>query len=344
MKIKKPPRSKNEMPLKTTGTPENFVSFSMTQQRIRFNDASATPHIGELLISFLEMDFREYEKRRQNIVVDIEADFLEDNQAYVANWIRGELNELRGQHPYFRTLCENTLNTTHYSELLENTFHLVKIQTQFKEATEFCLWRGYVPELEFHNTQQRYYLYHLINNAPFEDLGINAKVFYEPMQRKPGFDLTRNDLNLSELLPYVEDRESILFAEQYFCSDIASLLYVAFNKMIAFDIQVKRCENCRRFFMLQGLRSARYCNRPADDKGNTCRIISTNRNYKEKVSSDPNHKIYRATLKRLNIRKNKDIISPEEYDALKEKIAGLRRDVKKGVLSSDDYKSQMRSI
>ena len=343
MKKKLLPRKKNEVPLKTFGTPDNFISYGTSRTTIRFDDMYKGKNIGTLLIAFLELDFRAYEQRRQRVLSDLKnKDLHEDEQTYVKNWLLEELGELRGLHPYFNVLCESTLDTTHYMELLHNTFNLAKIQDTFKKATEFCLWRGNVPELEFCNTQQRYYIYHAMENSPFEEMGINAKVFYEPMQRN--FDSSRKGLSLSELLSYVEDENTLFFHEQYFCNDVASLLYVEFNKMVVFDRQVKRCENCGLFFKLQGLRSARYCTRPADDKGNSCRLVCTNRNYKKKTSADQNYKIYRATLKRLNIRKNKDLISPEEYDTLKEKIAELRRDVQSGVLSDGDYKTQMDSV
>jgi len=321
----------------------------MNQRKIRFNDIAKDYDVGELLIDFLDLDFQPYDKQRQGILADLKnKSKIKDKQSYVVNWLIDEVEGLKDQHPYFRIINKDVLAISDYQELLDNTFDLVKIQELFNKVIEFCLCSERMSELESMSALQRYYIYHALHNSPFERMGISAKVLYEPMNIESGLPVNIGGLDLPNLLAFVKDEDNLFFAEQYFGQDIASLLYVEFNKMVALNIRVKVCERCGRFFALKGLRPARYCTRPLEEyNGDTaynCRTISATQHYKEKLSEDQDYKTYRATYKRLNVRKNKNLITGEQYADLTKKIADLRRDLLEGKISPDIYKKQMDNI
>jgi len=341
MANKKPIPKRIAPPKKVTGNSSKFISVH--SKRIFFNDVEEDYLIGDLLIKFLDLDFREFEQRRQKVLANyISKDKSKDGHAYVLDWISKEIEDLQNQHPYFRIIDKDALKVLDCQELLTNTFDLLKIQNLFKSAVEFCLCAGYMDELESLSTSQRYYIYHVMNNSPFEKIGAYETVVNEPMNIKGGKTLNIETPNIPDLIRLLKNGEDLYTEKQYYGLNIASLLYVEFSKMVALDINVKVCEYCGHFFM--SMRPARYCNRQVEGTEYTCRTISTARNYKDKLSDDQDYRLYRAAYKRLNVRKNKGLITIETYSDLIKKIADIRRDFQEGKISSCDYKEHMDGI
>ena len=328
-------------PKKITGSPCNFMSVH--SKRIFFNDVEKDYLIGDLLIEFLDLDFREFEQRRQETLANYKSKVKSrDGQSYVLDWIFQELEELQDKHPYFRIIDKDALKMVYGQELLDNTFDLLKIQGLFKSAVEFCLCIGYMEELEDLTTSHRHYIYHALNNSPFERMGIYKHAINEPMLTKGGKAVDVEGLGTPDLVRLLANGEDQYTEKQYNGQNIASLLYVEFSKMVDLDIKVRVCEYCGNFF--RSMRSARYCNRQVGGTEYTCRTISTAQNYKDKLSDDQDYRLYRAAYKRLNVRKNKGLITIETYSDLTKKIADIRRNFQEGKISSSDYKDYMDGI
>ena len=330
-------------PIKTTGKRDNFLSYSLKQKRIRFNDTAEEYSLGDLLIEFLDLNFEEYEKRWQEVIANLKCN-IPDNQSYVIEWILSEMEELKTLHPYFRIIDEDVFKGVHYEKLL-NDFDLLKIQELFISVIKFCLCTGELDEFQNLNTMQRYYIYHLTNNSPFETLEITTKTIYEPIVANRKIARSGEGLSKSDLLLLVENEENLILTEYYYIDNIITPLYIEFIKMVECNMRVTVCERCNRFFMPYGLRLARYCNRIIKgDEDNTCRTLSTSENYKEKLAADPSYRIYRTTCKYLNVRKNKGLITDEEYKELTTKTSSLREAVNSGQIALIDYENEMNKI
>ncbi|MFT8889995.1 MAG: DUF6076 domain-containing protein, partial [Ethanoligenens sp.] len=83
--------------------------------------------------------------------------------------------------------------------------------------------------------------------------------------------------------------------------DFNSVLGLYFWDFINNKIYIKVCENCKRPFIPYG--KAIYCNRIADEKGQTCKDVGPIKKYNQKLSGDTvkieYYKVYRKLAARV---------------------------------------------
>jgi hypothetical protein len=321
------------MSKKKYGRPDRFIIIDTSRKKVILEDLGSKYDLGVLLIDFIEMDFRAFDERRLKAFEDIDG---------VVDWLYQELLDLEKQHPYFRVIDESVLHTTSPQELLDTTFNLVRIQKVFKQAFTFCMRRGPDKGLKPLTALQRYYIYNAIFKSPFESMGINAKVHYEPLKPKGGVSGGRKKLD--DLIPLASE-DGLVLTEHYLGHDIASLLYIEFMKMVSLNIQASSCSNCGYYFPLtKGLYNTKYCSRVRDEQGSSCKATGAMTKYRNKIYQDPIHEVHRRTYKRLHTRKTLNKITDETFNILKKEILILRRDAQDGKISFEDYKVKLDKI
>jgi len=271
-----------------------------------------------------------------------------DQQVFVINWIYHQIENLKKVHPYFSIMDIGVLGATNYEDLLDMNFNLEELQTIFDDAFRFCLLREHDSILNGLDPIKKLYIYNQQNKSSahfrqfsFEKYNINAKILYDPYTDS---NAGRSKRTLAQWVDFVNDKDFTLM-EHYYVHDIASLLYSEFFQMVKLNMQAGICQNCNKLFALKDLYYSKYCNRPiGDDKGRTCKSIGAVTKFKQTLDKDPVYNIYRRVYNRLHTRKRQNTITSETLAQLKEKITELRKDVKQGRITFEDYETQMEDM
>lgn len=286
--------------------------------------------IGTLLLDFLELDLSTYQKEVEiikqlkaenirkyrptgrgykgykGIILQIDNN-MSDEEKYVRMALYDALKAT--EHPYAYEVEYSALHDIDYMKLFD-IFDLVKLQKEYRAAVNACLLKQ--DENEKFNPLERYLNYS-------HELNGKAEIVYT----------VSNDLTL---------------CEEYIASDISSLLYLEFMKMLQYNIFVRKCENCGRLFAVKGNYNKKYCDRKISGTSKTCQEVGAVNSFKNKTLKDPIIGEYQRAYKRLYARKRTGKITKEELDIQIKKATALRDEAVKGSLSKDEYLEQIIKI
>ena len=286
--------------------------------------------IGTLLLDFLELDLSTYQKEVEiikqlkavnirkcrptgrgykgykGIILRIDNN-MSDEEKYVRMALYDALKAT--EHPYAYEVEYSALHDIDYMKLFD-IFDLVKLQKEYRAAVNACLLKQ--DENEKFNPLERYLNYS-------HELNGKAEIVYT----------VSDDLTL---------------CEEYIASDISSLLYLEFMKMLQYNIFVRKCESCGRLFAVKGNYNKKYCDRKISGTSKTCQEVGAVNSFKNKTLKDPIIGEYQRAYKRLYARKRTGKITKEELDIQIKKATALRDEAVKGSLSKDDYLEKMIKI
>lgn len=287
--------------------------------------------IGSLLTDFLELDLTDFQNSVERIkqyniedineVVKYKGRFkrgyspillqtdnnMSDKEKYVRIALHKALKATK--HPYAYEVEYSSLNNIEYAKLFEK-FDLVKLQKEYRAAVNACLLKQ--DEKDNFNPLEKYF------NYP-------------------------NKLNgRAEIVYTVSDK--FVLNEEYIASDISSLLYLEFMKMLQYNVFVRKCENCGRLFAVRGNYNKKYCDRKIEGASKTCQEIGATNSFKNKMLKDPIIGEYQRAYKRLYARKRTGKITKEELDLQIKKATLLRDNAVAGSLELQDYIDQITKI
>ena len=63
------------------------------------------------------------------------------------------------------------------------------------------------------------------------------------------------------------------------------------------EIKMRLCKNCGQLFAVTSRGGTEYCDRPADEKGRTCKEIGAFRGWEKSKSTDEAFKVFRRSTK-----------------------------------------------
>lgn len=210
------------------------------------------------------------------------------------------------EHDYLQILDYGAMSKLNSGELLE-VFDLVLLQNKYKEAMEHCLLKN--------------------------DSNLTAT------QRLASYG---NKIDgKAELLFDISD--DIALYEVYTGSNLSSLLYIEFMKIVQNNVLVSVCENCGKYFVPKGNYDMKYCDRiQADNK--SCQEIGAVKSFKNKLKENPIYGEYEKAYKRFYARKHKGQVTQEQFDAWMKKATKLKKEALDGRLSKSKFKEQIDII
>lgn len=287
--------------------------------------------IGTLLTDFLELDLtdfqnsveriKQYNTEDMNKVIKNKGRFqkgytpillqidnsMSDKEKYVRIALHNALKATK--HPYAYEVEYSSLNNIEYTKLFE-LFDLVRLQKEYTEAVNACLMKQ------------------------------NEKAYFNPLEKYFNY---ANKLNgMAEIVYTVSDNFTL--HEEYIASDISSLLYLEFMKMLQYNVFVRKCENCGRLFAARGNHNKKYCDRTIEGTIKTCQEVGATNSFKNKMLKDPIIGEYQRAYKRLYARKRTGKITNEELDQKIKKATLLRDKAVAGSLLLKDYIDQITKI
>ncbi|MBR5614282.1 MAG: hypothetical protein IKW64_03140 [Clostridia bacterium] len=291
--------------------------------------------LGQLFLDFLELDFSEYETERLNIQgiinennQEVMKQFTELTAKELKKGYKGlayELLDISGEnsleqkytvyaiykallsvdHKYFEVLDYPSISKLNYKELL-SVFDLVSLQKRYQQIMKNCLLK---------DGSDLTAIQRFGNNK--EMIGGKAELVFE----------------VSDGIMY----------EVFMASDISSLLYIEFMKMIQNNASVSVCENCGKYFIPKGNYDMKYCEREVNGE-KVCQKIGAVKSFKDKVKNNPVYNEYEKVYKRFYARKRKGLVTQNQFDDWVKKASKLKKDALKGILSYDDFKQLIADI
>ncbi len=210
-------------------------------------------------------------------------------------------------HVYFSVIDYSAMSKLNSKEILK-AFDLVSLQSNYKDAMEKCLLKDTTEQTPI----QRY----RDNKISVEG---KAEVLFEIS-------------------------EAMTLYEVYIASNISSLLYVEFMKMVQNSVFVAICENCGRYFIIKGKYDMKYCDRIAKGDTRTCQEIGAINSFKNKIKNDPVYREYEKAYKRYYAQKRKGVITQEQFDNWVKTASKTKKEALKGNLSFDDFKDLISKI
>lgn len=131
--------------------------------------------------------------------------------------------------------------------------------------------------------------------------------------------------------------------EVYSSETLQGFLKMDFMKAVMAEHVIRRCQNCKRFFLLaQGYKTI-YCDRPLEDNPKrTCRQQGAKNLAKQKAAGNPVLRGYNKAYQRITADKNRGRITEEEWRAAKRTIADIRDMAKAGRLTDRETEARMQ--
>lgn len=138
--------------------------------------------------------------------------------------------------------------------------------------------------------------------------------------------------------------DTYVIYEVYSVKYLQAFLKMDFMKAIMHGHTIRRCKNCKQFFLLTKGYKTDYCDRPIEGKPHrTCRNQGAKNKAKEKAANNPVIRSYTNAYQRITADKQRGNISVEDWQKAKRKIIDLRDMAVSGLLSDREVDAQMQS-
>lgn len=138
---------------------------------------------------------------------------------------------------------------------------------------------------------------------------------------------TSTDFLEMNLIPmeYPANSGQYLIAEYYHTESLQSLLKTDFLKGLMVGHHIRRCEHCKRFFLLTKGYKTKYCDNPAPENPKyTCNQMAYRTvRCKEENPDNPKYQSYRRCVNRIMRNSQQGCISQEQKDLLLRKAGDL---------------------
>ena len=188
-----------------------------------------------------------------------------------------------------------------------------------------------------------YYTYFVQKkNIPFDNLPTSSIDFT--------FDCSAEKFN-KKLKNNIKNANSfdLLFSEgispmyRYDCKTLEQFLQVSLFTCLTLDLNIKKCKNCKKYFIAYQRSDEKYCNRKSpQDKNKTCKQYSNLENWKNNINSKEELKIYRRIYmaKQMQTRRNPDKINlKNNFETWKRDAQHMRNKYVHGIISKQDFLS-----
>ena len=275
----------------------------------------------ESLLSFLELDPEDWEPLIQQAVSDL-AQFFSAGDPTHTDHMMQTLGELTARHIYFQLLylryfehrATKNLEPRMVEELRLLPEQLIAYQKQAQLFLERILDIDQVGREVRQNTQTSY---------SFDQPRDDSLFRFKPTPIS--FGAIRND-SCGEIL---------------YPNTIRDLIDFSLRECVRWEIPVRRCRNCGRYFPITGRITAEYCSRPSAS-GKLCRSTAPVRKWTESRRSDQVFQEYRREYKRRFAWMKAGKITEEQFAAWHKAAKARKKDCDREVLSLDEFKAWLK--
>lgn len=132
------------------------------------------------------------------------------------------------------------------------------------------------------------------------------------------------------------------FAE-FLCPDtVYDLIDYHLRECLKREIKMRRCKNCGRLFAVTGHGGTEYCDRPADERGRTCREIGAFRVWEKSKSTDEPFKVFRREYKKRFAWIKAGRITKDEFYSWSERAREKRDKCDAGRITLEEFEAWLK--
>jgi len=276
----------------------------------------------ESLLSFLEMDRKEWEPLIQQVSEDLNHYFTTKDLIYTDHAMQ-LLGKLAERHIYFK---------------------LLSLQWFWRKA-EGCIepqmaeeMRQLPEQLALYQKQAQTFLENILDiDRVGRDVQKNIRENYVFDQPRDPALFCFNPIPVS-FGPMGEDSYgAILYPDS-----IRDLIDFALRDCIAQNFPVRRCRNCGRYFSVTGRITAEYCSRP-QPSGKLCRSIAPVRKWAEGQKKDLVFQEYRREYKRHFSWIKKGKLTEEQFADWTKRAKAKKEECETEKISLDEFKVWLKN-
>lgn len=132
------------------------------------------------------------------------------------------------------------------------------------------------------------------------------------------------------------------FAEVLCPDTVYDLIDYHLRECLKREIRMRQCKNCGRLFAVTGHGGTEYCDRPADDKGRTCKEIGAFRVWEKSKSTDETFKVFRREYKKRFAWIKAGRITKDEFYDWSERAREKRDECDAGKLTLEEFEMWLR--
>ncbi len=161
------------------------------------------------------------------------------------------------------------------------------------------------------------------------------------IEKKSDFHPDLEALELTGTIEYDVQFSKDSLVEFYSMETIDAFCVFAISKLLNIDITIKKCENCKDFFVPSTRSDEIYCDK-IHPNGRTCKQMG----YENKINSDEVLKEYRRVYKNKNAIKNRNKHSPkaeERWEKWKKDANTKKQLCLDGEISLEEFKEWLKN-
>lgn len=260
------------------------------------------------------------------------------------------LNELIDNLIYLKQRKKNYIRLTkNLSKYVNNIFSIILNRIElYRNLVELCYLKNV--------------------DAFFKDFShlspLNKCIFYNKyIYTKGNFfnNLPSSNINFTFSFPSKESREAflksaeknpdkafkILFDEkistvyEYNCKNFEQFLQISFFTCLTKNFNIKKCENCKKYFIAYQRSDEKYCNRASpQDKNKTCKQYVNLENWKNNINSNEEFKLYRRIYmaKQMKTRRNPNNLDlKNDFENWRKEAQSLRNEYVHGKIDKNTF-------
>ena len=242
--------------------------------------------------------------------------------------------------------------------------YLSLLQSEFLELLEFCLDRGYRPEILGRlYPSERYSLWCRIKGVA--DTHIRQETFeagsYQPHgTRMPfGTDMEEVERNLQAEIVLTPAQKAFakeyglpeselqlryqvpcFISTSYACDNLRDMLYLEFSKILEVGVEFQKCKRCGRYFLVKGNYHGSYCDRVAEGESRTCQQLAAQEAYLNKLKDNGGENplnVYRKYYKRYFARVTAGSLEPGEFRRWQYQAVQKRDECLQGTITLQEF-------
>lgn len=173
------------------------------------------------------------------------------------------------------------------------------------------------------------------NNIPSSNISFTFDCSVDEFQNK--IDTSKCQRDVYNIL--FEENISPMY--EYHCTSLKQFLEVSFFTSLILNLNIKKCENCNKYFIAYQRSDEKYCNRTSpQDKNKSCKQYANFENWKNNINSNIELKTYRRIYmaKQMQTRRNPDnLILKTNFDNWKIEAQKIRNQYIHGLISKEDF-------
>ena len=333
---------------------EHHPDIQPQQKNNPLSGSVVTVPLGEALFEFMyanfdslydEVKFRLY-KYEEIKLLDADSDIQENINLFISYCAYKELINHIAFGSTASALFPPSINDdADISEVMFDYYRYLRmLQQEYKQVLEFCFDSNYCPEVLGDMTPAvRYYLYRKINKMPpFVEFNEEQRLLSDDRKQLSDYDTLafaefarENKIDAYTLMYFHNYNHKPVI--RYRCESLHDFLELEFNKLMEYNVKLKRCERCEQFFTVKGNYDARYCNRIHIGELRSCRDLAAEENYKLKMAENKVIPIYRKYYRRYSARVKVHQIKEPDFKKWKYAALSKRDDCSNGKITVEEY-------